>query len=118
MVSFERDGSCSTCGREDAEPSTPSFRCPGCDREIPDVTQVLRRLTFTEDLMLLIAESVARETHIIPFAHDVDTLIFASDFTVCEPIEKLRFILNRPVYLVYAETNAIIDAINRHFRAD
>jgi len=64
----------------------------------------------------LVPESVARENSILPFQLDGELLrVIVSDPNDIETLEKLRFILNRPVEPVLAPKSAIHEAVNRHY---
>ncbi|MDR1141158.1 MAG: GspE/PulE family protein [Planctomycetaceae bacterium] len=64
----------------------------------------------------LVPESVARENGILPYQVDGDTLrIIMSDPNDIETLDKLRFILNRPVEPFLASKELIQEAVNRHY---
>jgi type IV pilus assembly protein PilB len=64
----------------------------------------------------LVPESVARENAVIPLSEgDGKLTVIISDPDDYETIEKLRFILNRPIETALAPRDAIMDAINRHY---
>ncbi|MGL6227347.1 MAG: GspE/PulE family protein [Thermoguttaceae bacterium] len=65
----------------------------------------------------LIPESVARENGVLPFQEDGETLrVIISDPNDIGTLDKLRFILNRPIELLLAPKEIIFDAVNRHYR--
>jgi len=64
----------------------------------------------------LVPESVARENAVIPLSEgDGKLTVIISDPDDYETIEKLRFILNRPIETALAPRDAITEAINRHY---
>ena len=73
-------------------------------------------LTIAPAIVELVPESVARENAILPLAEEDGALRIAiSDPEDFETLEKLRFILNRPIEQVLAPRDAITEAINRHY---
>lgn len=64
----------------------------------------------------LIPESVARENQVLPFATDGDTLkVIMRDPNDIEILDKLRFILNRPIEPMLASPELIQESINRYY---
>ncbi len=64
----------------------------------------------------LVPESVARENLILPYQEDGETLeIIISDPNDIETIDRLRFILARPIEPILASKEAIQESINRHY---
>jgi type IV pilus assembly protein PilB len=76
----------------------------------------LSSVRISDDIIELVPEAVARENSVIPLSEDdgVLTVIVSSPFDL-ETIEKLRFILNRPIETALAPREAIQEAINRHY---
>ncbi|MEM6364017.1 MAG: hypothetical protein AAF745_06310, partial [Planctomycetota bacterium] len=76
----------------------------------------LDSLTIHEATIELCPESVARENTVIPIREEPGgNLVFAmSNPLDLETIEKLRFILNRRIEIVFGTPDAIVEAIN-HF---
>ncbi len=73
-------------------------------------------LTIAPAIVELVPESVARENAILPLAEEDGALKIAlSDPDDFETLEKLRFILNRPIETVLAPRDEITEAINRHY---
>ena len=78
-----------------------------------DLTNIAIRPTIIE----LVPESLARENCVIPYEEDDDTLIIAlSDPNDMEVLEKLRFILQRPIDVIVASRTTIMDSINVHYK--
>ena len=77
----------------------------------------LHNLELSESVIELMPESVARENCVIPLAVHADgTLIIAgADPLDIQPVENLRFILNRNIEIVVTTQEDIIFAINRHY---
>jgi Ca-activated chloride channel family protein len=64
----------------------------------------------------LIPESVARENTIVPIAEKGDKLVVRmSDPSDLDTIEKLRFILNRPIEAVGGSATEIQETIDQHY---
>ncbi len=64
----------------------------------------------------LVPESVARENAILPLEEKGDELtVIVSDPLDFEVIEKLRFILNRPIEIALAPRDSILEAVNRYY---
>ncbi len=64
----------------------------------------------------LIPESVARENKVLPYEEEGETLkVIMSDPNDIETLDKLRFILNRPIEPVLASEELIQEAVNRHY---
>ena len=81
-------------------------------REYIDLNEVIIPPAIVE----LVPESVARENAILPYQHDGEVLrVIVSDPNDIETLEKLRFILNRPIEPVLAPKDMIVDAVNRHY---
>lgn len=81
-------------------------------REYIDLTDVVIPPAIVE----LVPESVARENSILPYQMDGDTLrVIMSDPNDIETLDKLRFILNRPVEPILASKELIQEAVNRHY---
>lgn len=77
-----------------------------------DVSQLTVPLAVIE----LVPESVARENVILPLAVDADGLRIAmADPTDVAVIQKLEFILNKPIRTALADREQLIEAINRHY---
>lgn len=73
-------------------------------------------MEFSEEAILSIPQSVARENNVYPIASDENGLTVAiSDPSDIETFEKLRFILNRPISYVVASRESIRESINRHY---
>jgi hypothetical protein len=67
----------------------------------------------------LVPESVARENGILPLNEGEDGLVFAvADPNDIDTLEKLRFILNRPIRVRLAGQDQIRHAINRYYGAE
>ncbi|MDR0328218.1 MAG: Flp pilus assembly complex ATPase component TadA [Planctomycetaceae bacterium] len=76
----------------------------------------LRGVAIPPAVVELVPESVARENRILPYQVEGDTLkILMSDPNDIETLDKLRFILNRPIEPVLAALELIQEAINRHY---
>jgi type IV pilus assembly protein PilB len=76
----------------------------------------LSEVVIPPSVVELVPESVARENAVIPLADSDGTLtVVISDPDDYETIEKLRFILNRPIETALAPRDAILEAINRHY---
>ncbi len=64
----------------------------------------------------LVPESVARENNVLPVREEDGKLVVRmSDPNDCDTIEKLRFILNRPIQVEAATTGEIHEAINEQY---
>lgn len=64
----------------------------------------------------LVPESVARENTVLPFkVNGPELTILVSDPSDLETIEKLRFILNRPVSVAVETKEAIESALNQYY---
>ncbi len=69
-----------------------------------------------ESVIELVPESVARENAVLPICQEDDALRVAiSDPQDFETLEKLQFILNRPVRISIAPRENIMEAINRYY---
>ncbi|GHT46841.1 type IV fimbrial assembly protein PilB [Planctomycetales bacterium] len=76
----------------------------------------LRGIVIPPAVVELIPESVARENRVLPYQADGDTLqVVMSDPNDIEVLDKLRFILNRPINPILASPELIQEAINRHY---
>jgi type IV pilus assembly protein PilB len=76
----------------------------------------LSEVVVPPSVVELVPESVARENAVIPLADSDGTLtVVISDPDDYETIEKLRFILNRPIETALAPRDTILEAINRHY---
>ncbi|HEY4758945.1 MAG TPA: ATPase, T2SS/T4P/T4SS family [Thermoguttaceae bacterium] len=76
----------------------------------------LSEVDIPPSVVELVPESVARENAVIPLSEsDGKLIVIISDPDDYETIEKLRFILNRPIETVLAPRDAIIEAINRNY---
>ncbi|MDR2757407.1 MAG: GspE/PulE family protein [Planctomycetaceae bacterium] len=76
----------------------------------------LNGVTIPPAIVELVSESVARENNVLPYKFDGNTLIvIMSDPNDIETLDKLRFILNRPVEPILATKELIQEAINRHY---
>ncbi len=92
-----------------------------------DITQAIaeetgRRYVDLANVMIppavieLVPESVARENLILPYQEDGETLeIVISDPNDIDTIDRLRFILARPIEPLLASKEAIQESINRHY---
>ncbi|MDR0521513.1 MAG: Flp pilus assembly complex ATPase component TadA [Planctomycetaceae bacterium] len=81
-------------------------------REFVDI----KGIAIPPAIVELVPESVARENRILPYQTDGDTLkIIMSDPNDIETLDKLRFILNRPIEPVLASPELILEAISRHY---
>ncbi|MDR2345892.1 MAG: GspE/PulE family protein [Planctomycetaceae bacterium] len=77
----------------------------------------LKNLVIPPAIIELIPESVARENRILPYQIDGETLrVIVNNPNDLETFDKLRFILHRPIEPVLATTEAIQEAINRHYQ--
>jgi type IV pilus assembly protein PilB len=64
----------------------------------------------------LISESIARENTILPYQENGNTLLVVmSDPNDIETLDKLRFILSRPIEPVLAPKEMILEAVNRFY---
>jgi len=76
----------------------------------------LRGIAIPPAIVELVPESVARENRILPYQVEGDTLkVLMGDPNDIETLDKLRFILNRPIEPVLAAQELIQEAINRHY---
>ena len=76
----------------------------------------LSEVVIPPSVVELVPESVARENAVIPLSEgDGKLTVIISDPDDYETIEKLRFILNRPIETALAPRDAITEAINRHY---
>ncbi len=76
----------------------------------------LSEVNIPPSVVELVPESVARENAVIPLSEgDGRLTVIISDPDDYETIEKLRFILNRPIDTALAPRDAIVEAINRHY---
>jgi len=76
----------------------------------------LRGIAIPPAVVELVPESVARENRILPYQVEGDTLkVLMGDPNDIETLDKLRFILNRPIEPVLAAQELIQEAINRHY---
>jgi type IV pilus assembly protein PilB len=76
----------------------------------------LAAVKIPDNIIELVPEAVARENSVIPLSEDGDALtVIISDPFDLETIEKLRFILNRPIETALAPKGSIQEAINRHY---
>ena len=76
----------------------------------------LEEVRIPESMVELIPESVARENTILPMDEDGDSLkVIVSDPNDLETIEKLRFILNRPITTALSPKESIQHAINQSY---
>ena len=79
----------------------------------------LSEVVIPPSVVELVPESVARENVVIPLSEgDGKLTVIVSDPDDYETIEKLRFILNRPIETALAPRDAITEAINRHYGPD
>lgn len=86
----------------------------------PNITVKLGEFEVPTLLYELVPESVARENIVIPLDMQERTLLAATvdphNYSHnCETAQKLEFILNRHIFLVAADAESILDAINRHY---
>jgi hypothetical protein len=76
----------------------------------------LTGVTIPARVIELVPESVARENIILPLACDEGALwMVVSDPRDTDTLEKLEFILNKPIRPVVALRGQIIEAISRHY---
>lgn len=76
----------------------------------------LDELRVSAHLRELVPESVAREFRVLPVERDGETLVVAiADPRAAESLDRLRFILNRPIATVMAPEGAILAAIERSY---
>lgn len=77
----------------------------------------LETLNVTSSVVELVPESVARENMVMPLSLDDDgaLLVAMHDPSAFDVLEKLQFIINRPIKIQVAPKEAIIAAINRHY---
>src|SRR3989304_8859257 len=76
----------------------------------------LSEVVIPPSVVELVPESVARENAVIPLSEgDGKLTVIISDPDDYETIEKLRFILNRPIETALAPRDAIMEAINRYY---
>ena len=76
----------------------------------------LKGIAIPPAIVELVPESVARENRILPYQVEGDSLkILMSDPNDIETLDKLRFILARPIEPVLAAQELIQEAINRHY---
>lgn len=76
----------------------------------------LRQERIDDRVIEMIPESVARENGVLPLWDDRQTLtVVMSDPTDLETIEKLRFILNRPIKVAVDAKSQIQLAINQYY---
>ncbi|MGD9126807.1 MAG: GspE/PulE family protein [Planctomycetia bacterium] len=76
----------------------------------------LSEVVIPPSVVELVPESVARENAILPLEESESGLtIIVSDPQDFEVIEKLRFILNRPIDMAVAPRESILEAVNRYY---
>ncbi len=76
----------------------------------------LSEVVIPPSVVELVPESVARENSVMPLSEGDGTLtVVVADPDDYETIEKLRFILNRPIETALSSRDAIQEAINRHY---
>ncbi len=76
----------------------------------------LSEVMIPPSVVELVPESVARENAVIPLSEsDGKLTVIISDPDDYETIDKLRFILNRPIETALAPRDAITEAINRYY---
>ena len=91
-----------------------------CAIEVPDVMAAAPApaspAATPPDVTELVPESVARENMVIPIAEQGDALVMKmADPNDLETIDKLRFILNRPIIAVPGSAEEVADAIDRSY---
>lgn len=111
---------CSRCGyfTHESTRNVPKVNCPVCGREVIDVTDSLSRISIPTAVLELIPESVVRECCIVPFDDDDLGLVVLVDLTQTNDthiLDKLRFILNRPIKCFHANEIVIRRAIDRDY---
>jgi len=76
----------------------------------------LKDVVISREIVELVPESTARENTVMPFAEEGATLkVVVSTPHAIETLDKLRFILNRPVEAILAHREAIVAAINKYY---
>ncbi len=92
---------------EVAEVTAQVFKLPYVD---------LRSVSIGAEVVELIPESVARENSVMPFRESGGAMIvLLSNPADLETIEKLRFILNRPIQTMVASEKSILASINHYY---
>ena len=76
----------------------------------------LKDVTIRPAVVELISESIARENCVIPYDEDGETLqVIVADPNDIEVLEKLRFILQRPIECLVSTKTMIMGSINVHY---
>jgi hypothetical protein len=67
----------------------------------------------------LIPESVARESRVFPLSESLDGLVIAAVAPIHpETIDKLRFILNRRLYIAPTTEEWITEQFEKHYKSE
>lgn len=111
---------CPGCGcfTYETTQSVPKVICQICGRDVLDVTLSLNRLSIPSKLLALLPESLALECRVVPFSEGVSGLVVVADLKStynADSIEKLRFVLNRPITCLHADEEVILKAIERDY---
>jgi len=108
---------CPGCGRQFRVPLRASLDREGSEAGNPGYKFV--DLAATEILpaaLELVPESVARGEQILPLTFDGEMLtVLVSEPPSPDALERLRFVLNRPVSVAMAPKDAILSAIERYY---
>jgi len=76
----------------------------------------LREVSIPPSVIEYVPESVARENVILPLSEDDGGLrVIMSNPEDFETIDKLRFILNRPIQIALAPRESILESINKYY---
>lgn len=76
----------------------------------------LKDITIRPAVVELISESIARENCVIPYEEEGETLqVIVADPNDIEVLEKLRFILQRPIECLVSTKSMIMESINIHY---
>jgi len=72
--------------------------------------------TIPRSVLSLVPEPVAREHHVLPIGLDGGALVLAIGSSLTpETLDRLRFILNRPIALAMAPEGTVLAAIDRYY---
>src|SRR3954463_1700565 len=76
----------------------------------------LREIEIPPSVIELVPESLARENIVMPLAQENGAIrVIMHAPNAFDPIDKLRFVLNREIEVSLAPKEAIVEAINRYY---
>lgn len=75
----------------------------------------LYRTNIPPEIIAIVPESVARENLVVAVRDDYQLVVASADPDDRETLDKLQFILNRPVTTVFATREAIRFAIEKYY---